>query len=435
MSSITDAFRSSVEISPAATGKFSATDVEDATRWLGGYLAEAHADRDWLCSTSKDSPTEVFGPGLSEWLATKDGKRQLTGSLEPRLNGGKPCKWAAPGVVIGSQSVKPVLDPDYPDDLLDLEYKGQFGYRLTGASGFETLQAGDFRAVYKLTRKGSGWEIWAIGQNNYWGGLGWPDGLDIPDGYGANADRSPVKGATPTAWSEVSASLKATRKVAGADWQSVHTFATDSSGKKGQSSGAGTISPKGGFADLRFDGKDREIFFDGGRLDLSPADGALLARVGEAVPKKATWTSFDPTRSHAVFTSATDTNPFVQLALLDHVTSAAGAECTPEQAKSGGVKCYVARVAATNAAYSDGLATRLGWSLLASHQFVSDVHVAVNAKGQLVSTTRATSPPSQSVVPGSVTGTLRNLRDQAPAMPERPNDDAIAKEGTFYVAQ
>ncbi|HET7659683.1 MAG TPA: hypothetical protein VFK66_04775 [Oryzihumus sp.] len=422
-------------------GHVSAPEVTDGLTWLSGYLAKVHGDFGWLCSKpGSSSPTKeaTSAETVGDLFSGKAGDLLLN-DLEPRLASDKlDCSAvtpAAPGVVVGPQSMKVTRDPQSAD-LIDVAYRGRFGYRMRDRKdATEALYAGDFRVDYALNADDSGWHIWWVDEDYRRFGRGWIPGVPLPAGFGQGEVVQPLPDASADTASAVQAAVSKTLAQPGATWTHARDF-SPRFGARGTTTVSGTVALASGTASLAdtADPTAQELIFDHGKIDLSPVTVPISVVPGEAVPKGAKWRGWDPTSS-TVKGLGDDTSPFVALSLLKQASSAAVADCSGAATKVRASDCYRVRVPAAAAAYSGGLTTREGWWGLSSGLFAFDVDLGTDAGGRVVWIGRHFQIRSlgQVVDDVDVSDTLTDFKLSAPKPPPRPSESQIAEDGAYYL--
>ncbi|GAA1238766.1 hypothetical protein [Oryzihumus leptocrescens] len=422
-------------------GHLSASDVMDALTWLSGYLAQVHGDFGWLCSKpGASSPTKeaTSAETVGDLFAGKAGDLLLN-DLEPRLASDKlDCSAvtpAAPGVVVGPQSMTVTKDP-LSADLIHVAYRGRFGYRLKDRrDATEALYAADFRVDYALGADDSGWHIWWVDQNYRRFGSGWMPGVPLPAGFGHGEVVHPLPDASEEAASAVRVAVSKTLAQPGATWTHARDFAPVY-GARGTTTMSGPVALDAGTASLAdtADPTASELIFDHGKVDLSPVTVPISAVPGEAIPKGAKWRAWDPASS-TVQGWGDDTSPFVALSLLRQASSAAVQDCSAAATKVKAIDCYRVRVPAATAAYSGGLTTREGWWGLSHGLFAFDVDLGTDTEGRLVWIGRHFQVASLGKVVDrvDVSDTLTDFAGSAPTAPPRPPESQIAEDGAYYL--
>lgn len=421
-------------------GHFSAAEVSDGLTWLSGYLAKVHGDFGWLCSKGSGSPTtaETAGQTVSDLFAGRVGDLMLA-DAEPRLASDKvDCSAVtpeAPGVVVGPQTMKVSRDPQSAD-LIDVAYRGRFGYRLKDRKdGAEALYATDFRDRFELSADDAGFHLWWIDDAYQWVGHGWMPGVPLPAGFGAGAMVQPLPGASQDAASVVQAAVATTLRQPGATWTHKRDF-TPVYGARGTRTFSGDVALGAGTASLADtgDATNTEIIFDHGKVDLWPVTVPISAVPGEVIPRDAKWRAWDPT-SPTLEDVGDETSPFVALALLKQASSAAGEDCSVAAKKARATDCYRIRLPTAAAAYSGGLATREGWWALSQGDFAFDLDVGVDDQGRIVSLERHLQVKSLGQVVNriDVSETLTGFVRTAPAPAPRPPTSEIAQDGCYYL--
>ncbi|GAA1242710.1 hypothetical protein GCM10009657_18150 [Oryzihumus leptocrescens] len=439
VASVAKAIQVQSGVTPQAIGDYTAQDVSGAITWLTEYLARIHGDPNWLCSTpAAPSPTKaVSAPALVKTFAGKDGQKYLS-LLEPRFPSFKKAcdgaTWVAPGVVVGPQRMTVAKDST-ATSLIDVDYRGAFGYRLRNADGSDVLHRANVRVDYVLYRSDAGWQLWWTGDYYASTGWGWPDGVPVPAGYGATAKISPVSGSDVQSLAAVQRATRTTLDAPGADWSLRWSFTDPSTGKPSGFTYGGQVALAQGQASLRdvATPRDTEVIYDHGSVDLTRIDGSISAIPGETIPKHPVWMEQNPTRQSPDWSQESDTSPFVNLALVDLATSAAKRECSSVQTTGGAKACYDVRTPSSSAAYSGGIGTSFGWAALVRGHWYVETSVGVDAAGRIVTLDRTVMQPVLAGAPvrSQSVATLSHYTNVAPVIAARPSENLIAKDGTY----
>lgn len=440
VASVADAIRTHADVILGGVGAgFTPNRQRAAVAWLALYLARAHGDPSWLCSTSRDvagDPTVASATvSFAQHLRTDAYERRY---LAQRLTGGTgaakgaPClhaHLAAPGVVVGPQSIA----PDADGHKLAVTYSGEFAYRLVDDAGHDEPAQGSYRAVYYLSPHGHGWRLAGVGPYYSDVPAGWPANLPLPHDYrGVLSDPAPVRN-DPAALTAVRAAVNATGATTSARWRETDRTTITKTGKTTSYTPTVLASFAGGYGQSPSGG---ERIFRHGLDDLNRLHGHVVDITGLVVPADPTWYNFSPGSVADLPTvqyegEPIDTSPFVWIALLHDARTAAPTPCPHDLTAD---RCYQATVDAAKAAYGDSPAAEVGWEFILGGDPTPTLTTGVTA-GRIAGLVRGDFP----VMYGGTTyqHTRLTARLDYPATPvhrpKRPPASVIAERGTFYV--
>jgi hypothetical protein len=417
-------------------GAFEPSRQRAAVTWLASYLARAHGDPAWLCSTS----SRLAGSPTASVATSAFAKRFAQGNygqfLEPRFSGKaggkKACVHAhlgAPGVVVGPQTF--TTNPETGQ--LGVTYLGLFAYRVVDSSGLDEPMNGSFGATYDLVPRGSGWRISGT-EGRYFATIysGWPLSLPLPHNYRGVVTNPPPVGNSPTALSEVRAAISTTLRAVGVRWRVEDSTDFPQTGKHRDYNSTIVASLAGGYGQSR---SGRELFFKHGLEDLTPLRERVYADPGLTVPANPKWVNYNPAAvgkgpTYAYESEPYDTSPFAWTALLNQTIRATPAACP---ASLSAQHCYAATVDAANAAYeANSAAIDLGWEFVLGGEHTPTMTIGVS-DGRLAGFVRGEFPVK-------VFGTLYQETQQIvridylterPPKPKHPAPLSIIEDGTY----